>query len=284
MFEDHRKFHLKLENPKVITQGSLATKDTVSIWYLIYKLCFGAYFLCSFGLYLYVHGHLYNDIGLSMIYLTHWGHKLMVISFIFNTTLVVIRFIQENRTVTTGDHFFERNSFLIGLSWVMSLTAYNCAIVVTIVYWVALADLEKDASTMLDEFKNYDVHLMQTVITSLDVVASARPWRFCHVIYPLIYALTYTGFNVVYTIGFGGKNYEGEAYIYSILDWSNAPTTAIIWVVGSLSLVIISQILLCVLSYTRDKVFEHFMKKYRKDVVIENVGMENMAYDPDNHV
>ena len=43
MLEDHKKFHFNLKNPKVITQGAIATQDKVSKWYLMYKLILGAY-------------------------------------------------------------------------------------------------------------------------------------------------------------------------------------------------------------------------------------------------
>ena len=56
---------------------------------------------------------------------------------------------KKKSTVATEDHLFERNGFAIGLSWVMSLIANNLGIALTIVYWVALADLEKDESLFL---------------------------------------------------------------------------------------------------------------------------------------
>ena len=48
--------------------------------------------------------------------------------------------------------------------------------------------------------------------------------------------------------------------------------------VSSLTLVIISLIILSVLSYSRDKLVEHWMKKFRINDVTENVGMENMSH------
>ena len=271
MLEDHRKFHFNLKNPKFITQGALATQDTVSRWYMMYKLSLGVYFLSTFGVYSYLHGFVKNDIGLTMIYLTHWCHKLLTVSFTFNTALVVIRFIQENRKKRTEDTFFEENCFTLKLSWIMSSAANNLAIAVTIVYWGALFDPKEERAT-LEEFENYDVHLIQTVITLMDVVISARPWRLFHAIYPFIYALTYLGFNVIYTVVLGGKNAKGEDFVYPILDWRNVPITAGLWVVVFIILIFMSQIFLCTFAYIRDKVFEYWMKKFRYDIEMENIA------------
>ena len=114
--------------------------------------------------------------------------------------------------------------------------------------------------------------LIQTVITLIDVVISARPWRLCHAMYPFLYALTYLGFNVIYTVVLGGKNSKGEDFIYPILDWGNTPTTAIMWVVVFTILIIVSQAFLCILSFAKGKVFEHCTKKFRDDIELENVA------------
>ena len=151
----------------------------------------------------------------------------------------------------------------------MLTAANNLAIGVTIVYWGAIHD-PKEKRSSIREFENYDVHLIQTVITLLDVVLSARPWRLCHGIYPFLYAITYLAFNVIYTVALGGKNTNGEDFVYSILDWRNAPTTAILWVVVFIILIFMSQAFLCVLVYIRDKVLEYWMKKFRYDIEMEN--------------
>ena len=271
MFEDHKKLHFRTKNPKLLTQGIPTAQDTVSKWYLTYKIIFGAYFLIGYGIFdFYLHGHVKDNLGLTMIYLTHWCHKLMTTSFMYNSILVVIRYTQEKRKQVTNNCFFERNCLVTKLTWIMSSSANNLAIAVTIVYWGALYD-SNEKRTLLEEFDNYNVHLIQTVITLIDVAISARPWRFCHAIYPFLFALTYLGFNVIYTVVLGGKNSKGEDFVYSILDWGNTPTTAILWVVVFTILIIVSQMILCILSFTKEKVFEHWRKKFRDDIQMENV-------------
>ena len=52
--EEHKKLNLRLENPKLLTEGNLVTKDYVTKFYLAYKIVFGIYFLVGFGIYLYM--------------------------------------------------------------------------------------------------------------------------------------------------------------------------------------------------------------------------------------
>ena len=143
------------------------------------------------NLLVYIHGYVKKDIGMTMIYLTHWGHKLITFSFVYNSILVVVRYIQENREKRTENNFFEKNCALMKISWGSSLTANNLAIAVTLVYWSALFGHTLKL-TPLEVYEDYDTHLIQTVITLLDTVLSERPWRLSHAIYPSLFAILIT--------------------------------------------------------------------------------------------
>ena len=268
MFEEHKKLNLKLKRPKLLTQGGFITQNSVTKSYLVYKVLFGAYFLVGFGIYLYLHGYVQNNIGITMIYLTHWCHKLMSLSFVYNSILVVVRFIQENREKRADDNFFEKNGVLTKISWAMSTAANNLAIAVTMVYWSVLFDPNKKR-TPLEVYENYDTHLFQTVVTLLDIVISERPWRFCHAIYPELLALVYLVFNVIYVV-LGGENANGEDYIYPILDWNNAPGTAVLWVILFIVTIVVSQAFLCLFVFIRGKFFEHLRDKFCDGIEMEN--------------
>ena len=64
MFEDHKKLHFRTKNPKLLTQGIPTAQDTVSKWYLTYKIIVGAYFLIGYGIFdFYLHGHVKDNIS-----------------------------------------------------------------------------------------------------------------------------------------------------------------------------------------------------------------------------
>ena len=77
---------------------------------------------------------------------------------------------------------------------------------------------------------------------------------------------------MIYSVILGGKNAKGEDFVYPILDWRNAPSTAGLWVVVFIILIFMSQIFLCIFSYARDKVYDYWMKKFRYDIEMENVA------------
>ena len=171
MFEEHVKLHLRLENPKLLTQGRWIKGDYVSTAYLVYKVILGIYFLTSFSILTYLHVEIKRDFAITWIYFTHWGHKLIIISYLLNTVLVVIRYVQEKETRTgTNKKFFETNNVVTEISWALLTMANAVALTITIVYWTVLYDPENQINySSLQHYDNIDVHLIQTVITLVDL-------------------------------------------------------------------------------------------------------------------
>ena len=87
----------------------------------------------------------------------------MIVSYLYNTVLVVIRFVKEHRgSPKVFNRWYERDHISTMISWALSSVANSLAICVTIIFWVALYNKD-DASdwTPMEKFNNFDVHLLQ---------------------------------------------------------------------------------------------------------------------------
>ena len=87
----------------------------------------------------------------------------MIASFLYNTILVIMRFISEHRgSPKVFNRWYERDHFSTMLSWALSSTAGAVAICVTAAYWTALYDpKEAEKWTAVGKFNNFNVHLLQ---------------------------------------------------------------------------------------------------------------------------
>ena len=227
-------FHFRLENPKLITQGRWNLNDDLSVFYLVYKILFSYYFMATYVLHSYSWARkgLYGYFGL---YATNWLTTLNLISYTFNTALVILRFIRERffgfHDSATERIFFKENHISIMLSWALSTTSNCMSLLVALVYWIAVHEYIPDKSS-LATFVTYDTHLFIVLISILDVIVSARPWRLAHVYLSVVLCSVYIFFQMIYILGFDGKSkaYDGkkyEDYIYSVFQWKSTPGTAI---------------------------------------------------------
>ena len=156
--------------------GLFIIDDHVSLWYLLYKLAFSAFFVTGYSLELKETlksmKHHEETPGCpdhqtymrsTWIYLTHWSFILMIASFLYNTILVIMRFISEHRgSPKVFNRWYERDHFSTMLSWALSSTAGAVAICVTAAYWTALYDpKEAEKWTAVGKFNNFNVHLLQ---------------------------------------------------------------------------------------------------------------------------
>ena len=255
-------FHFRLQNPKLITQGRWNPIDHLSVYYLVYKILFWSYFMASYILHTYdwTMKGLYGYYGL---YFTNWMTTLNLISYTFNTSLVITRFIQERfsgHDSLTQRHFFEENHISIMLSWALSTTSNSMSLIVAIVYWTFLHEFNPNFSS-LDTFVNYDYHLFIAMISILDVIVSGRPWRFAHVYLIVVLAFLNVFLQLIYILGFDGKNYDYDEpdkeldYIYAVFDWKSTPGKGIGYFVAMLVCGLFIHGLCCILAYTRDKLW-----------------------------
>ena len=255
-------FHFRLQNPKLITQGRWNLNDELSVFYLTYKISFTYYFMAGYILHTYSWARkgLYGYFGL---YATNWLTTLNLISYTFNTALVIIRFIQERffgHDLAKQRIFFKENHITIMLSWALSTTSNCMSLLVALVYWMAVHEYMPDKSS-LATFVTYDTHLFIVLITILDVTVSGRPWRLAHVYLSLVLCSLYIFFQMIYILGFDGKSkdYEGkkyEDYIYSVFQWKSTPGIAIGYFVLMLVCALFVHGFFCALAVGRDNTWK----------------------------
>ena len=117
---------------------------------------------------------------------------------------------------------------------------------------------------------------MQTVVTLIDVVVSARPWRYSHVCVSLIYGFVYVSFQLIYILGFDGTDASGNDWIYPIMKWKTEPGQATLWVGLVLLVAALGHGLLCLLAFIRDKTWEkYFSKSLVEDVALELANVKH---------
>ena len=73
-------------------------------------------------------------------------------------------------------------------------------------------------------FANIIVHLTNSVYVFIVVLTEAKPIRFKHFYAALCWMVAFTLFSLIY-YWCGGKNRQGEDWIYPFLDWSNPGAT-----------------------------------------------------------
>ena len=69
-------------------------------------------------------------------------------------------------------------------------------------------------------------HLFNSVYIVVDLFVTAMPVRLFHFVYPMIYAIVYIIFSVIYWAA-DGVNQNGFDYIYEPLDWDSPGTAAL---------------------------------------------------------
>ncbi|ESO91230.1 hypothetical protein LOTGIDRAFT_97534, partial [Lottia gigantea] len=93
--------------------------------------------------------------------------------------------------------------------WFLTNVISVWALIVTIIYYVALFGGVYKASDV-------NVHMMNTVVMLIDTIVCATPVKLFHAIYPIIYGLAYVTCNAIYWSTDPKKN-----VLYAvIMDWN----------------------------------------------------------------
>ncbi|EDO45066.1 predicted protein [Nematostella vectensis] len=166
------------------------------------------------------------------IYLTDWTYTCVTVYFLAAATLSTTEYVKQRRqsdkyrplpdsdaeptdkTATSGNSDDVMYWYHKAL-WVLYSMAADMAVVVTVSYWTLL----------YHGFKiyllNVNVHLLNSVFMLAETMLCSIPIRLFHVVYPFCYGAVYILFTVVYW-SLGGKNNDGQPYIYPVLDYTHA--------------------------------------------------------------
>ncbi|XP_041456292.1 protein rolling stone-like [Lytechinus variegatus] len=100
--------------------------------------------------------------------------------------------------------------------------------------------------------ENINIHAVPGIIMVIDLMVTAIPIRFFHVIYPLFVGGIYLAFAAIYWAA-GGTDPYGHPYIYRLLDFSHPRIVGLV-VVGETVGAVVFQWLLAGLKLLRNKV------------------------------
>ena len=103
------------------------------------------------------------------------------------------------------------------ISWFLYVISANNSLLITVGYWTLRILFEVDEPI---DGNNITKHSLNSVFMVIDTFLSSIPVHLFHSVYPLLYVIVYIAFTVVYW-KLGGTNYEGQPYIYKLLDYSN---------------------------------------------------------------
>ncbi|XP_061186460.1 protein rolling stone-like [Saccostrea echinata] len=110
-----------------------------------------------------------------------------------------------------GNELNDNITWYMKLSWLLSDIVHVFSIIVTTIYFGAIYPTLTVTESQL--FNDLNMHAFNTVFVLIDIAISARPVRFLHFLYPIIYGLVYTAFSLV-LYGASGT------VIYNVLDYS----------------------------------------------------------------
>ncbi|XP_076447358.1 uncharacterized protein LOC143284532 [Babylonia areolata] len=110
--------------------------------------------------------------------------------------------------------------------WALGNVVQVVAVVVTVVYFVALYPSMRD---QIGDVNLYDIniHGINSVMILIDTAVGARPVRLLHALYPILFGATYVVFSVI----FWAVDPENNVLYKDVLDW-NQPGISIGVVLG----------------------------------------------------
>lgn len=178
------------------------------------------------------------------VYLTGVGHLLLTVYLLYSSISVTARFVlflspcckKESKNPApielpskpTGCCGWMHNTlkWYDYVHWVLFTMSTELAFGIVILFWLLLYNLEYTVT-------HWDVaiHLLNGVFAFLEVWITRIPVRLYHILYLSIITAAYCAFTGIYFAA-GGRSASNETYIYSIIDYANAPGTAAGTVLG----------------------------------------------------
>ena len=188
------------------------------------------------------------------IFLTNWSFTLLCLSQLCNVFLSARDVFLEQSAKEGSSVDRAEWAWFHSIHRVLYTTAATAAIAVTILYWSLL--------TPVVNFVSVSAHALNTVIAVGDLLLSNTPIAILHVVYPVIYALVWIIFTLIYTFSDGTNPDDGGNYVYTVLDWRSETSTAVIItvvtiVVGAPLLHFATYVLYRIRAWTATKLASH---------------------------
>merc|ERR1711911_265555 len=238
-------------------------KREVTGWFITYRV---AVLLVSFGIFIasLTNAFVAGWKNYWIIYMTHWG----VIGLVLQNALALAATIERVLHHRNDPNAEAEMTILTKMSWVMYNVMTLAAIIITIVYWSALYSPDAPPSA-IDVF----VHALNSVIIVVDIVVTHRPFRLLHFLHPLLIMVDYIIFTVIYWAA-GGVDYNGNHYIYPVLNWDKPEDSAIFVVVGA-----VAGLVLYVVLWGVHLLRDRFLAAVHGHTSVHSTGHDNLAVD-----
>ncbi len=107
------------------------------------------------------------------------------------------------------------------IHWATFSMFSEMALIVSILYWAVIYD--SNFHTL--DGVNLNTHLINGIVSVIDVFFFGVPINLLHFVYPVSYGVVYASFSGIY-YGANGTNLNGSRYIYETLDYGNNPSIA----------------------------------------------------------
>lgn len=155
-------------------------------------------------------------------YLSNWAEWSLIVYFGIALGVSIYGLVKHKKALTHADSdsrpscsgiFKDDLQWFHRLCWVVFSAIFSIEILVTIVYWSFLSHIATSSPAA-----NIHQHVMNTVLMLIDLFVNAVPIRLLHVIYAMMYGVTYTLFTLIlHGAGVMSVYYPG------LLDWRSSP-------------------------------------------------------------
>jgi len=186
--------------------------------YAIYRVAIATFFLIT----TVISFANYVSYALWFIFLTHWSYTVIAVNTVLQAVCVVRHYTDVHRKAVGATSL--QMSPVFKVIWVLQTIGFTTAPVVSSIYWIVIY------SGIFVDFDNVNKHIINSVYVFVDVFITGIPVRLLHFLYSLAFGTVYIVFTLVYWAA-DGRNVHGDPFIYSILDYSNDPSTAVTWLV-----------------------------------------------------
>ncbi|XP_060583337.1 protein rolling stone-like [Ruditapes philippinarum] len=219
------KFGLSHEHPTLFIRPQWFPPKFYIPWTIVWAL----FYLINLGF------EVYYDIEMGATYFTRVTNHAYLLQSLFVLTDCFVTIYVHARRQDIRDGETNGLTWYIRMQWVLFNISNGYSILVSMIYYGFL-EVEWHHGSVY-------IHLMNSVYTVLGLLFSAKPVQLLHVYQPMVPAIFYTCFSIIYHI-FGGE------MIYPILDWGNKRNRTILLAVVFICVAIPIIHLICYLLYS----------------------------------
>lgn len=110
--------------------------------------------------------------------------------------------------------------------WVFFLIGGEYAVIITVLYWVLFTDHDCGHEQNLYSVDSLHLHMINGIFAVVELWISEIPVRLYHAVYSIAFGCVYVLFTAAYYAA-GGKDPQGNRFIYPFLDYESRPMAAV---------------------------------------------------------